>query len=146
MTFVYKQCTWHWCSNNISRWMISMSIPYKPMKKKFHTTIIAKLWPMKFVIQELLILPFFSFAKSSWALIPNDTPFLTYCLAPHMFHQTPFMLNLLTLGCLCTQRHIWLVQKFQLVWTNLDLLFRFIRPHSQSFKFYSNLEQARFDS
>jgi hypothetical protein len=27
-----------------------MYIPYKPMKSKFHMTIIAKLWPMKFVM------------------------------------------------------------------------------------------------
>jgi hypothetical protein len=28
-----------------------MSIPYKLMKNKFHITIIAKSWPMKFVMQ-----------------------------------------------------------------------------------------------
>jgi hypothetical protein len=31
-----------------------VSIPYEPMKNKFHTTIIANLWPiMKFVMQGL---------------------------------------------------------------------------------------------
>jgi hypothetical protein len=30
--------------------MTSMSILYEPMKNKFHTPIIAKLWPMKFVM------------------------------------------------------------------------------------------------
>lgn len=30
--------------------MTSMSIPYKPMKNIFHTTIITKLWSMKFVM------------------------------------------------------------------------------------------------
>ncbi len=27
-----------------------MSMPYEPMKNRFHTTIIAKSWPMKFVM------------------------------------------------------------------------------------------------
>jgi hypothetical protein len=36
MTFVSKQCTWHSCSNNTNRWMTSMLIPFKPMKRKFH--------------------------------------------------------------------------------------------------------------
>jgi hypothetical protein len=31
--------------------MTFVSIPYEPMKNKFHMTIIAKLWPMKFVMQ-----------------------------------------------------------------------------------------------
>ncbi len=30
--------------------MTFVSIPYKPMKSKFHTTIIAKLQPIKFVM------------------------------------------------------------------------------------------------
>ncbi len=50
MTFMFKQCTWYWCSNNTSRWMTSMFIPYKPMKNKFHTTIIAKSLSGKFVM------------------------------------------------------------------------------------------------
>ncbi len=33
--------------------MTFMSISYKPMKSKFHTTIITKSWPMKFVIINL---------------------------------------------------------------------------------------------
>ncbi len=34
--------------------MICVSIPYEPMKNRFHTTIIAKSWPiMKFVMQGL---------------------------------------------------------------------------------------------
>jgi len=31
--------------------MTSKFIPYKPMKNKFCMTIIAKLWPMKFVME-----------------------------------------------------------------------------------------------
>jgi hypothetical protein len=50
MTFIFKQCTQDQCSNNTYRWMTSMFILYEPMKRKFHTTIITKLWPMKFVI------------------------------------------------------------------------------------------------
>jgi hypothetical protein len=34
--------------------MTSMSIPYKLMKSKFCTTIIAKSWPMKFVMLEYI--------------------------------------------------------------------------------------------
>jgi hypothetical protein len=30
--------------------MTSVFIPYEPMKNGFHMTIIAKLWPMKFVM------------------------------------------------------------------------------------------------
>jgi hypothetical protein len=30
--------------------MTFMSIPYEPMESKFYTTIIAKSWPMKFVM------------------------------------------------------------------------------------------------
>ncbi len=29
---------------------MDMYIPYEPMKNRFRTTIIAKLWPMKFVM------------------------------------------------------------------------------------------------
>ncbi len=50
MTFVSKQCTWHRCLNNTSSWMTSVSIPYEPMKRKFCMIIIAKLWPMKFMM------------------------------------------------------------------------------------------------
>jgi hypothetical protein len=55
MAFVFKQCTWHRCSNNTSRWMTSMSIPYEPMKSKYFTTIIVKLRPMKFVTFDWMI-------------------------------------------------------------------------------------------
>jgi hypothetical protein len=51
MTFVFKQCTWHRCSNNISRLMTFVFIPYGPMIFFFCMIIIAKLWPMKFVMQ-----------------------------------------------------------------------------------------------
>ncbi len=40
----------YWCSNNTNNWMTFMSIIYKPIKNQFHMTIIAKLWPMKFVM------------------------------------------------------------------------------------------------
>ncbi len=50
MTFMSKQCTWHQCSNNTNRWMTFVFIPHKPMKNIFRTTIIVKLWPMKFVM------------------------------------------------------------------------------------------------
>jgi hypothetical protein len=50
MTFMSEQCTQCWSSNNTNGWMTSMSISYEPMKRKFHKTIIVKLWPMKFVI------------------------------------------------------------------------------------------------
>jgi hypothetical protein len=50
MTFMYKQCTQYQCSNNTSRWMTYVFISYKPMKSKFCTTIITKLWPIKFVM------------------------------------------------------------------------------------------------
>ncbi len=33
MTLVSKQCAWHRCSNNTSRWITSMFIPYGRMKK-----------------------------------------------------------------------------------------------------------------
>ncbi len=49
MAFVFKQCAWHWCSNNISRRMTSMSIPYELMKSRFHMIIIAKLWSILFI-------------------------------------------------------------------------------------------------
>jgi hypothetical protein len=42
---MFKQCTQHWCSNDVSRWMTYMSIPYEPMKNRFHMTIIAKFNP-----------------------------------------------------------------------------------------------------
>ncbi len=48
-TFMFKQCTWHQCSNNTSRWMTSMSIPYEFMNNRFHMIIIAKLWFILFV-------------------------------------------------------------------------------------------------
>ncbi len=51
MTFMFKQCWWHQCSNNTNRWMTSMSSPYKLMKNTFCMTIIAKSWPMKFVMK-----------------------------------------------------------------------------------------------
>jgi hypothetical protein len=51
MTFMSKQCTWHQCSNNTSRWMTSMFISYKLIKSKFHITIITKSWPMWFVMK-----------------------------------------------------------------------------------------------
>jgi len=51
MTFVSKQCTWHGCSNSTSRVMTFVFVPYEPMKSKFCMTIIAKLWPMKFMMQ-----------------------------------------------------------------------------------------------
>jgi hypothetical protein len=54
MTFMNKQCIVHQYSNITSRWMTSVSIPYEPMKNKFHTTIIAKLWPMKFMMYVFL--------------------------------------------------------------------------------------------
>ncbi len=53
MTFVFKQCTKHQCSNSTSRWMTFVSISYEPMKSKFHLTIITKSWPMKFVMINL---------------------------------------------------------------------------------------------
>jgi hypothetical protein len=53
MTFVFKQCTKHQCSNSTSRWMTFVSISYEPMKSKFHMTIITKSWPMKFVMINL---------------------------------------------------------------------------------------------
>jgi hypothetical protein len=34
--------------------MTSMFIPYEPMKNKFYITIIAKLWPIKFVMIGIL--------------------------------------------------------------------------------------------
>jgi len=49
MTFVFKQCAWHQCSNNTSRWMTSMSIPYEIMKSRFHMINTAKLWSILFV-------------------------------------------------------------------------------------------------
>jgi len=45
----------HMTANNISRWMTFVFIPYKPMENKFHMTIIAKLWPMKYVMVILTI-------------------------------------------------------------------------------------------
>jgi hypothetical protein len=51
MTFVCKQCTQYWCSNNINKWMTSMFILYKPMEIRLHMMIIAKLCPMKFVMK-----------------------------------------------------------------------------------------------
>jgi len=50
MTFVSKQCAQYQCSNNINRWITFMCIPHKPMKNKFHAIIIAKTWPIKFVM------------------------------------------------------------------------------------------------
>ncbi len=38
------------CSNNTNKWMTFVFIIYKPIKNQFHMTIIAKLWPMKFVM------------------------------------------------------------------------------------------------
>jgi len=35
--------------------MTSMFIPYKPMKNKFHMTIITKLWPIKFMIWKVFL-------------------------------------------------------------------------------------------
>jgi hypothetical protein len=52
MTFVSKQCARYQCLNNTSKWMTFVFIPYEPMKSKFHTTIIAKSWPIKFVMNE----------------------------------------------------------------------------------------------
>jgi hypothetical protein len=49
MAFVFKQCAWHWCSNNIGIQMASMSIPYELMKSRFHIILIAKLWSILFV-------------------------------------------------------------------------------------------------
>jgi hypothetical protein len=54
MIFVFKQCGWHQCSNNTSKWMTFMSIPYEPIKSRFCMTIIAKLWPMKFIMYKHL--------------------------------------------------------------------------------------------
>ncbi len=50
MTVVFKLCAQHRHSNNTNRRMTFMSIPYKPMKSKFYTIIITKLWAMKFVM------------------------------------------------------------------------------------------------
>jgi hypothetical protein len=64
MTFVFKQCTQHRCSNITSRWRTSTCIPHKPMKRKFHTTIIAKSWPMKFVMSKCA--PIVRWRQSKW--------------------------------------------------------------------------------
>jgi hypothetical protein len=53
ITFMFKQCTQHRCSNSTSRWLTFVTISYEPMKNKFHTTIITKSWPMKFVMINL---------------------------------------------------------------------------------------------
>jgi hypothetical protein len=50
MAFMFKQCTQHQGLNNTDRCLTSVSIPYKPMKWKFCMNIIAKSWPMKFVM------------------------------------------------------------------------------------------------
>jgi hypothetical protein len=34
-TFMFKQCAWHQCSNNTSRWMTSVYNPYELTKKDF---------------------------------------------------------------------------------------------------------------
>jgi hypothetical protein len=49
MTFVFKQCTQHRCSNNKRRWMTSMFVSYEVMKSKFRMIITAKSLPIKFV-------------------------------------------------------------------------------------------------
>jgi len=61
MTFMSKQWTWYQCSNNISKWMAFVFIPYEPMKNKFGTTIIVKSWPIIFVMKviNILVYPFF---------------------------------------------------------------------------------------
>ncbi len=53
VTFVFKQCT-----NDTSRWMTFVFILNEPMESKFRTTIIAKLWPMKFLIHPHYLIMF----------------------------------------------------------------------------------------
>jgi hypothetical protein len=68
MTFVSKQCTQHRCSNNTNRRTTFMSISYEPMKNKFRKTIIAKLWPMKFVMQSLIFAQSFHLNLSNFLI------------------------------------------------------------------------------
>jgi hypothetical protein len=44
-----KSCARLLCVNNMNRHTTFVSILYEPMRNKFRTIIIAKLWPMKFV-------------------------------------------------------------------------------------------------
>ncbi len=73
--------------------MICVSIPYEPMKKKIHTTIIVKSWPiMKFVMQwlknnELQRWKIPITTKSLGTLKTNDTMYMAIEINHHDIEQ-----------------------------------------------------------
>jgi len=97
--------------------MTSMFIPYEPMKKTICTIIIAKSWPMKFVMCIHIYRKFDSFHQDlTWFLAP-----LTMIMFFHKYLVPTNEMDVLISLCKCgdprfCQPRILLHHLFQLIW------------------------------
>jgi hypothetical protein len=117
---------------NTNRWMTSMFIPYEPMKNRFCKIIIAKSWPMKFVMCIHIYKRFDSFHRDlTWFLAP-----LTMIMFFHKYCVPTNEMDMLINLCKCgdprfCQPKIFLHQLFQLIWKsecrNVWLVIKFWR-------------------
>jgi hypothetical protein len=136
MTFVSKQCTQHQCSNT-NKWMTSMSNPHKPLKNKFHTIIIAQLWPMKFLMMSIIVI------DKIWFLELNVNSYFSKC---NSCFQILWIVNFLELWLrlwithflskwcfICFYSHVYVKKKMVTSMEKLIIAFRHMQQKNQPF-------------